>query len=410
MDIARRIDPTVFEHLARAGLGSPLLPRLHTLRGSWTAFYGRLGPHWHGAAVALLGSPALRSLYTAFPDLCVPTAAADDKAAHRREIAPIIRNTIAHVATSAPGLENLTVLYIPYMALLEPVGALHSLRRLDLGLLFRPFDVGFLRTLATLVRLEELILSDNFVAQDATLCSGFQSLQKLSIRSRVGPFTVPDLFAALPDLRLKELHIDGMVRGHVEQIHALVESLFYRHGQCLETLALQKFGYDTEARSALATIAPLYALHGIRRFALHSLQPLMIVDEDLRRMGCAWPKLEWLHMSRKGVQTNGVKEVVAPTIEGIVELANTCRGLEGAHFPAVIPAIVPGNVVPPIDLETQKIREIAHDVRIADERVGDVEQATKVLYMVVGKLLVPGLNRDQYRRWSAVLDGLARLS
>lgn len=72
--------------------------------------------------------------------------------------------------------------------------------------------------------------------------------------------------------------------------------------------------------------------------------------------------------------------------------------------------MVSGNVVPPTGLEKHKIREIALDVRISDERIGDVGQVAKVLHRAFGELRVPRLNRDRYKRWSAVLDGMARLS
>ena len=322
MDFARRIDPSVFEHLLRAGLGSPLLPRLHTLRGRWWEFSGL---PLESAAVMLLSGPALRSLCIGFPNPYPLATAADDEVSQRPVNVPTIRDTLAHVAVSAPGLESLAVRHIPCISLLEPIGALHNLRRLDLSMLSHSFDVGFLRTLVTLVRLEDLILPDAFVAQDATPCKGFKSVQKLTIRPCLHMFTVPDLFAALPDLRLKELHMDYMTCERVDQIRALAEALCAGPGQCLERLNL--FYYECEDQISTSTqvsvsvlLAPFYALQSIRRLNLDSVRPLMFEDEDLRKMGRAWPRLEQLHMW--GVLSSaGGEVVVAPTIEGIVELA-----------------------------------------------------------------------------------------
>lgn len=402
----RRVDPTVFEHLPRAGLGSPLLPRLHTLYSRWWECCGL--PN-QGAAVVLLRGPALRSLSISFPSPNAGAAAAEDDPESTRRSASVIHALLARVAVSVPGLESLTVNTATCMTLLKPVGALHALRRLDLSMLWLPFDVDFLRALVTLERLEELLLSDMFVAQDATPCSGFKSVRKLTVRGSSGMFTVPDLLAALPDLRLTELRMAGVQCKDVEQIQALGEVLCSGPGQCLGRLTLHEFSSPAHCRQGSVTglLAPFFALQGIRHFTVDSFEPLMVEDEDLRRIGRAWPKLERLQMS---CDISEGKEVVAPTIEGIVELANMCQGLEGIQLSAIMPAMAHDNVIPPISLEAKTIQRIALDVRIPDEQIRDVGQVTRVLHTAVGKLLVPGLDMGRYKRWSAVLDGMSRLS
>ena len=396
-----RLDSSVFEYLSPAALGFPLAPRVHTLCGSWYAI-----PH-QSEAVALLSGPALRTLSVTFAGSETVPASADGRFA--RQYRPIVRALLADVAVSAPALESLAVHDIPHMSLLEPAGTLRSLLTLNLSKLRHSFDLEFLRALEPLDRLEELQLGDHFVPGSAPPCSGFRRLQTLVVVNGIS--TVPDLLAALPNARLKELRSYGVSHGRLRQIEALAKALCAGPGQLLESLSLLSFVGEEQLMQEPVSVllGPFFALQGIKRFTLFAWQRLSIGDEDLQKLGRAWPKLELLHMPSDFVDA-ARGAVDAPTIEGIVELANACPGLNDTQFTSIIPARAPGDVVPPINLKRETIYRIPLDVGIPDERIRDVGQVTRVLHAALGRLLVPRLDRRRYRRWSAVLDGMTRLS
>ena len=210
MHVTHRIDRSVFEHLSCADLGFHPVPRLHTLYGPvWQL------PH-QSEAVALLSGPALRRLSIGFPNPnFIPSRADDEIACQYR---PIVRALLADVAASATSLKSLTVNSIPHPSLLEPIGVLRGLLRLDLSTIWHTYDLELLSALEMLDQLEELLLGDRFIARDAMPCKGFKMLRKLIILGGIS--TVPDLFAALPNLRLKEFQALGVEDGHLGQIRS----------------------------------------------------------------------------------------------------------------------------------------------------------------------------------------------
>lgn len=382
-----RIDPTVFRRLAHAHLGSPLTPQLRAL-------YAEYGcPLYQGMAAALLSGPRLRMLS------CAEVIDTDDRPPpHRHPRAP--RTLIAAFAASAPHIESLQVYQCPHPSLLEPIGAMRGLRRLDVGMTGFSFGVDFLKSLTRLDRLEELVLPNKFIAQGALRCSGLKSVKKLTILG--GALTIPALLAALPDVRLTELQ-SSMFFEDVPQLAAALSACPER---CLETISLDcPLRRQVVVRKPVsALLAPFFALQGIRRFRLGSWQPLVIGNEDLQMIGDAWPKLEEL---RLWCYTNERHEIVAPTIEGIVELARACPGLDDVYFSTVIPDMDPGNLVPP--LPTEEIQKHTLRVRIPDQLIRDVGQVTRLLHSVFGKLHIPELDRERFGKWGAVLDGMVRM-
>lgn len=431
---ARRVDPTVFQHLARARLGSPLAPGLRALYGkrAWSRNDSE------DMAVSMLSGPALRTLALAFPQADA-TVTNDWRLPlnrlplNRHLYAP--RILLADVAASAPGLESLTVYSCAHASLLEPIGAMHSLRKLDLSLVYVTFRMDLLRALARLDQLEELTLSDTFDARGDTPCRGFKGLKKLTIDD--GTATVPSLLAALPDLRLRELRLNSFspLVGH-----AIGPALCAGPGLSLETLCLKNCHilahHPSEPVSMLRVLEPFFALQGIRNLILDTDEILLFPDEDLRKIGHAWPNLKVLSLessaSAQGFET--------PTIEGIIELASVCPGLAGIDFPAVKiqPAVPPTpegvlelmTVCPDFDyvcsaaiayqqgvamedlvfpLEMKRASGIPLEVWIPDEHIRDVGQVARLLHAAFGTLRIINLEREQHKKWSAVLDEMARL-
>lgn len=142
-------------------------------------------------------------------------------------------------------------------------------------------------------------------------------------------------------------------------------------------------------------LAPFFALQGIRHFKLSSSQALVITNEDLQKIGRAWPKLEHLCLTYTGYGA-------APTMGGIVELANVCPRLASLSLSTVIPVVAEGDVVPP--LKAYDVSKFSFEVWIPDQRIRDVGQLARVLCSAFGRLQIGKLDRGHFRKWSAVLD------
>lgn len=348
-------------------------------------------------AVGLLSGPALRTLALTFAR--ADATVTDDwrLPLNRHLYAP--RGLLADVAASAPLLESLTVHACAHASLLEPIGAMHGLRRLDVRAAQVPFGVDFLRALAGMDKLEELMLPNMFDARGAAPCSGFKNVRELTICG--GARTVPALLAAMPDMHLCKLVLSNMICEDLAPIEAVAAALAAGPGVSLKELRLDNFSVGRAlSRAPVSTLlAPFFALQGIRCLVLQSDDPLVISDEDFRKIGRAWPKLEGLVLQN----TFDNLESVTPPIEGIIELANACPALDCVSFPGTKPYAALESA---FLFDTQ--RQTPLDIQIPDERIRDVGQVARVLLRAMGKLRIVNLDREQYRNWSAVLDEMAK--
>lgn len=389
------IDHSVFHYLSNAHLGSPLMPQLRKL-------YVAPGfPLCRGMA-SLLSGPALRMLNCGTDYQSCPSPP------HGHPGVP--RTLLADFVTCSPGVESLVVgECADFSLILKPIGALRGLRKLDVSRACFPFGIEFLRALDHLDQLEHLLLSDTFHASAAPPCGGLKGVKKLTILG--GASTVPALLASLPYMRLRELCIssitfraviDGETRLSMsslsfDDVGMLAAALSEGPGKNLEKLSLE----DSVAGQALlhepvsTLIAPFFALQGIRHFKLSSSQALVITNEDLQKIGRAWPKLEHLCLTYTGYGA-------APTMGGIVELANVCPRLASLSLSTVIPVVAEGDVVPP--LKAYDVSKFSFEVWIPDQRIRDVGQLARVLCSAFGRLQIGKLDRGHFRKWSAVLD------
>ncbi|EPS95767.1 hypothetical protein FOMPIDRAFT_88478 [Fomitopsis schrenkii] len=387
-----RIDPTVFHHLAHARLGTPLTPQLRTL------YSVPGGPPYMDMAVTLLSGPALRKLALSFPpahatvtsEWCVPL--------NRHLYAP--RVLLANVAASAPGLESLEVHGCAHASLLEPIGAMHNLRLLDLQGIIVPFDMDLLRELAGLNQLEKLMLPDTFDPRGATPCRGFKSVKTLSISD--GARRVPSLLAVLPGLQLTKLCLDLVFSEEIASFYDIADTLRKGSEASLEELKFGSFIIGS-VLSRSCVFQPFSAFQGIRSLTLETDNPMMISDQDLRKIGRTWPKLEILSLSNFEDEMH----LVSPTIRGIIKLANACPRLASVYFPGVKPTVDAASAIGP--LRTKDFRKTLLDLRVPDKQIRDVGQLARVLHSVFETLQIVNLDRDQYGKWSAVLDEMARL-
>ncbi|EPS92946.1 hypothetical protein FOMPIDRAFT_1056421 [Fomitopsis schrenkii] len=396
-----RIDPTVFHHLAHARLGRPLAPQLRAL------YSFRGGPPCMNMAVALLSGPALSALALMFPP--ADATVTDDR--HRglplNHHLYALRGLLANVAASAPGLKLLAVHTCTHASLLEPIGAMHNLRWLELWEIEVPFGMDLLRTLAGLDQLQQLLLPDTFDARGATPCSGFKSVKSLTVSG--GARTVPSLLAVLPDLQLRGLCLDLAFSAEemIASLYVIADALRKGSEVSLEELELRMGNSITGSalsRDSVSTVfEPFSAFQGIQVLELKSDEPMMISDQDLRKIGRTWPKLDMLDIRNFYDEMH----LVSPTIRGIIKLANACPRLASVYFPGVKPTVDAASAIGP--LRTKDFRKTLLDVRVPDEQIRDVGQLARVLHSVFETLQIVNLDRDQYGKWGAVLDEMARL-
>lgn len=394
MNTAYDIDPTVFLHLASTRLGTPLAPHLRAIYAITDDLT------YLDMAITLLAGPALRTLGLA---LAPPRGEPAPRGTGTRHwYAP--RALLADLSVAAPALEHLVVCTCAHASLLEPIGTIRGLRKLDLYMTEIPFDVRLLRALARLKELEELKLPNTFDVLNVAQCHGFKNLRKLDVVG--GARTVPALLNSLPDLRLRELCLGCMVCEEMAPLEAVAAALRAGCGEDLEQLCLRNFTAGPALSEApLSTVLePFFALKGIRRFTMDSDHTLNTRNDDLRKIGSAWPKLQRLSVEH---ETAYAHKFDAPTIRGIVLLANKCTGLDGVYFTAVVPTVNTKLVAAP--LMAKEFRNTALKIQVPDERIRDVGQMARVLHSAFGKLQIIDLDKGQYQKWSAVLDQMEGL-
>ena len=314
------------------------------------------------------------------------------------------RTLLADVAASAPGLASLTVYGGTLASLFTPIGDMRALNILDLTDMRLPFGVELLRRLAGLKMLEKLSLRNTFDARDAAPCPGFKALWKLAIRG--GATTVPALLACMPDLDLLHLCLDDMSSREMDAIQDIADVLSSGPGVDIIDLGLSVFTNEPEVaiQSVSTIIEPFFALKRIRQICFNSVQHIVTRDEDLLKIGAAWPELECLLLGCFDYDNEPIDPL---TIDSVVELAYTCPRLQGVHLHPwdTVPVLLPEAVNPS---PTGNNDNIILDVRIPDEKIRDVEQVADVLCKTFGKLRFVEPDREQYGKWGAVVDEMAR--
>ncbi|TFY54120.1 hypothetical protein EVJ58_g9046 [Rhodofomes roseus] len=395
LQASRRVDPWVFFRLSQENLGMPLAPRLHTMicNQDWP---------YIDMVVSLLSGPSLRTLALKFngPEWTIDDDRKLPLNRHNYAAYPLLRN----VCASAPDLEKLTVYMCAYPGLLHPIGGMKRLRVLDLSLVWTPINMELVRQLAQLEQLEELALHNSFDGRNLGPCEGFKSVTKLIIRG--GIRTIPPLLQALPDLHLRELHLNSPVIEELRPLQKLVSALSLASRESIESVRMDSLTAGRSLTSAPVStlIAPFFALPNIRSFYLRADDPLCIADDDLRVIGGKWAKLEDLRLVCNASSTHAT--AVAPTMQGIIELANLCTQLDHVRFSSVIPSESLGFINPHW---VEGVRELPLDIQVPDCDIHDVHQVARVLWWIFRGLHVPNLDRLAFKKWAAVLDGIARL-
>ncbi|KAH9924563.1 uncharacterized protein B0H18DRAFT_1175366 [Fomitopsis serialis] len=387
---SRRVDPWVFFRLSHENLGMPLAPQLNTIICEYDWPYMDM-------AVSLLSGPSLRVLDLTFGG---PDSTIDDDwklPLNRHNYAP--RPLLKNICASAPNLEKLSVGMCAHPSLLHPIGDMQQLRALDLSTIWTPIDMDLVRRLSCLVRLEELAFPHSFDTRDAAPCEGFKNVKRLSLRGSIR--TIPALLATLPDLRLEELRLMDAVIGEPAPVEELVTSLPLGTRSSLSSVRIENLTTLGSLAAPVPTlIAPFFTLPNIRSFFLFAEDPLNFTDKELHVICGVWTKLEALTLS---CNISFRPVTVAPTMEGIIELANLFPMLHRVTFSSVVLQPSLGIV------DSHLVRELPLDVQIPDRNLRDVHQVACILWHMFLGLHVPNLDKFSFKKWSAVLDEITRL-
>ncbi|KAI0733841.1 hypothetical protein C8Q72DRAFT_559652 [Fomitopsis betulina] len=318
------IHSDVYRHVAQ--LDEPLIPHLRTIC---------CHQEWSRAVEVILrlSGPSLRSLVLGS---CYVSA----------EYEPHFLEQLDALCAAAPNVQMIKIHGSGGMTAQTLIGGMKHLRSLDLAGSYTCILHGMdnLETLANMEDLEELALRDDcdqpvFERCPALPCTGFASLRKLTVQS--GIRSIPELLAGLPDLRLKELHLDDLGYEYVSTFEDLIQSCSTELRNSIENLNIS-YGYKRVSKIVptdplISIISPFFSLPHIKEFSLTSYEyPWLVDDSSLRTIAHAWPDLVSLRLSCHSPIKVGGEEPVAPSIHGIADLANRCAGLRSVRLSPLV--------------------------------------------------------------------------
>lgn len=406
------VETAVFCSLAAATHGTPIAPHLRSIYGNCSWY------NMHEALI-LLGGRALRTL-----DL--------DLSHLHRFLGRRTPYALARFCDVAPNIERLVAHSQPYVkfswtALL----GLKQLRSLDFSTMYGSIldHLELFPALAHLQHLEELTFTDE--AHTSTrphakyhmpLCAGFRNLKKMTVIG--GTWIVPLLFAGLPDLRLKELHLVGLKHGFLPRFDEIVDSCSRALRSSLEILHLDYvLHFHLLVGVALAeppfaphkimeAISPFFELPNIREFSFASQGLCMIQDDDLVEIGTVWPKLVALRF-----ECTAPVELfmpVAPTVLGIVSLAKFCPNLRSVNLPYIVPLHGSYLIEPPYIVTRYRWMPRCADLPGPEDGIQaiDVDRLAEIMWPLFGVVYHATMKADSHplsEKWDAVLSKVAHI-
>lgn len=412
------VEIAVFRSLTSARLGTPISPQLSSIYGNC---------EWYNMheALLLLSGPSLRRLELDLSHL-------------HHLLARRMPNVLARFCAVAPNVQELIARSQPYVKIpWSDLLDLENLRVLDFSTLYGSIldHLDLVPELACLEHLEEITFSDesNTSARPHSRfrrmipCAGFKNLKKMTVIG--GAWIVPMLFAGLPDLRLKELHLVGLKHGCLPPFEEIFEScsdslrssletlhidyvLRFRHWQCAHAIKS-----PPSPPKIVRAVVPFFALPNIRELTVATEGVCFIQDDDLLEIGHAWPKLVSLHFQHTAAAVETKMPAAAPTVLGVASLAEICPNLCNIRLPFIIPLHGSYLVEPAyVATKTRWIPEYAslrggpsHDIQHID-----VARLAGIMWPLFGvvyhKAFKPkGDSNPLVEQWDAVLSEVARM-
>ena len=406
------VETAVFQSLAPVALKTPLAPRLRSIYGNCS---------WYNMhhAMLLLGSPALRIVNIDLSHLY-------------HLLGRRMPYALSQLCAVAPNVEQLMARSHPYVqfswtALL----GLKNLRVLDFSAMYGSIldHLELFPVLARLERLEEVTFTDEAHTRTRPhakchlpRCAGFQKLQKMTVIG--GAWIVPLLFAGLPNLRLKELHLVGLKHGFLPPFDEIVQSCSGALRNSLEILHLDYVlryhflvgvalaGPPLAPREIMKDIFPFFAFANIKEFSFSSQGLCMIKDDDLVQIGIRWPKLASLRF--KCTAPVRLFTPVAPTVFGIASLARSCPNLRSVGLPYIVPLHGADLIEPPYIVTRYRWIPLCANLPGPGDTVEpiDVDRLVEIMWPLFGVVYHSALKADShplYEQWDAVLSKVAHI-
>lgn len=398
------VDSSVFQSLVEVGLGTHLLPQLHSIYCT---------REWAGMpeALRMLSRPALRHL---------TLNAGREHPQQQTQVEWLL----SFVCVLAPNIESLALGGNGQVPSLQGLKQMRHLRTLEFVVTqASPQNHrALVLALAPLKQLEELTLRDVSSSHSADLGSltpapyaGLAHLRKMTVIGGLQIFSA--LYARLRDLRLQELCLDDLPPEQLPHLEDLVHhcspglrtSLSVLRIKCRTSTRVRIIDDQPSPPSTPAPlvlpIRPLLELPNIRTFSFEAQNTFIIDDEDLHAIGHAWPQLASLDLRCTATDEN---PPVAPTIHGVASLVKLCRGLRSVKLPSIVTLGADRVVEAPYALT--KNRRLPEDEELPDDAIKDVEvgRLVDILWPLFGVAYSPRVDTFS-ERWSAVLREIARV-
>ena len=383
------VHPSAWTFLAIQCRGSPLLPRLHVLDAHDLSL-DDLSP------LFVLLSPSLHSLSLSFKE-------EGDYWGNVWNPCPVAIVTLPHVVRLVPNLKGF---HMPgrrsftqkHLAMLQ---SFDGLTELSLGSGFL-FNGTMLHQLSTMTSLRALCITVAPHGADSTdlgpLSHSLRSLHKLTLAGNLEDIVAIILACHLLFLDALALQVEHL--QNPTSFGALFESVCKHPGlpTSLTTFRCEFWnGIEVQRRETLLQyFEPLLSFSKIEDFELIfcDTQPgPSICDEDLIRLGDAWPNLQRLDIRQTSTSHTGrswrpapnpLPDIQHPTVFGLTELARCCPMLRYIHLVAIDASVLPQ--MDAISRLEHSLREMmfrhVHNVLSSEKRCATAE----VLYLAFPRL------------------------
>ena len=330
----KEVHPSVWTFLTVKCEGSTLLPHLCRLEARGLS-PDDLSP------LFLLLSPSLRSLSLSFGRKSGEDVAAPE----------VIIITLQHATQVAPRVESFHISSHNRFSRnhLSKLQQFSKLTELSLGATF-VFDETMVRQLSTTTSLRSLSIAIGHIQSSSLqdLADNFQSLNRLALRGDLTDLANFILAFSLPHLDALTLQANDCNKPQTfrPQFASICQHLAPSTSLTRIDLEFRSGMIVQRQETLLQYLEPLLSFPGMERCNLifYNTAP-SVCDEDLIRLGDAWPNLQYLNFkefttdnerygqySKYGHLWCNAPDIQHPTVLGLTELARRCPTLRYIHL------------------------------------------------------------------------------
>ncbi|PIL32740.1 hypothetical protein GSI_04855 [Ganoderma sinense ZZ0214-1] len=182
----------------------------------------------------------------------------------------------------------------------------------------------------------------------------------------------------------------------------------------LEAFRLRSFYTPrTEPLLPLATLfAPFLSFGHLKIFNVSFFEGcvLRVLDDDLRALARAWPRLEVLHIWMREMSASDFSTARAPTVSGLLELAKGCPRLQLVMLPALdVSALPEVGALPREGHEGVQLLDMSALVKNEGVAVEDVARVLDKFFPCLGEYLRFEEQTPQAKSWQEVQDAMMKM-